>query len=72
MRNPLDWLRVPRNRVRAATVLLLVALASWPITALTVFREESQGILGLSYMAIILECVVIIVTTDIRDNQSNG
>jgi hypothetical protein len=27
---------------------------AWPVTALTIFRHEPQGILGLSYLALII------------------
>lgn len=31
----------------------LGGIAGWPITAITIFKSEPQGILGLSWMAII-------------------
>jgi hypothetical protein len=57
----------PRTRVRAAAYMFLVCVVAWPVTALTVFRGEQQGILGLSWGAVILESLVLIVTTDIRE-----
>lgn len=35
-------------------VVLVGFTFAWPITALTTFRHEPQGILGLSYIAIII------------------
>jgi hypothetical protein len=67
----IDWLREPENRVRAAVALFVVSIVAWPITALTVFRDEPQGILGLSWFAIILTCVDIIITTDVRQNTDD-
>ena len=44
-------------------------MIGWPLTALTVFSEEPQGILGLSWLAIILTAVDILLTADVRDQQ---
>jgi hypothetical protein len=59
----------PKVRVRAAWVLLVVALISWPATALTVFKDEPQGILGLSFLAIVIECLNVVSTQDVRQQQ---
>lgn len=59
----------PKVRVRAAWVLLVGALVAWPVTALTVFREEPQGILGLSFLAIVLTAADIVSTQDVRKQQ---
>ena len=56
----------PKYRVYFAVGLLLTSIVAWPITALTVFRSEPQGILGLSWMAIILTALDILSTADIR------
>jgi hypothetical protein len=55
--------------VRFAVVLLVVCIIGWPLTAATVFSEEPPGILGLSWLAIILQAVEILLTTDVRDTQ---
>jgi hypothetical protein len=57
------------KRVIFAWILLGISVIAWPITALTVFREEPQGILGLSWFAIILTCLDVVVTSDVRDKQ---
>lgn len=62
MRRLLD----PEPRRRFAVVLLVGSTIAWPVTALTVFREEPQGILGLSWAAIILTALDILATTDVR------
>jgi len=59
----------PKVRVRAAWVLLVGAAVAWPVTALTVFREEPQGILGLSFLAIVLTAADIVSTQDVRKQQ---
>lgn len=65
----MNWLKKPIYRVRGAWILLWVSVVTWPITSFTVFKNEPQGILALSWLAIILTCLDIIATTDIRDNQ---
>jgi hypothetical protein len=59
----------PRHRVWAAWGLLLVCVVAWPVSAMTVFRDEPQGILGLSWAAIIITCLDIISTQDVRKQQ---
>lgn len=36
-----------------AWILFIGGIIAWPITAKTIFKNEQQGILGLSYIAII-------------------
>jgi hypothetical protein len=55
--------------VRAAWALLAVTLVAWPVTALTVFRQEPQGILGLSFLAIVVTCLDVLSTQDVRREQ---
>lgn len=44
-------------------VLMVVGFSvAWPITALTVFRHEPQGVLGLSYIALIVGGYNVIAT----------
>lgn len=56
----------PAERRLYSLRLLVASTILWPITALTIFRDEQQGILGLSFFAIIITCVDIIATTDVR------
>lgn len=62
-------LRDPATRVKAACVMLVISVVAWPVTSLTIFRGEPQGVLGLSWIAIILNMLQIVVTTDVRNNQ---
>lgn len=62
----------PRARVRFAWVLLIGSIVAWPVTAMTVFRDEPQGILGLSFLAITLTALDVVSTTDVRDQQEKG
>lgn len=62
----MEFIRDPEHRVKAALYLLGASIVGWPATALTVFKNEPQGILGLSWFAIILTAVNILATTDVR------
>lgn len=36
-----------------AWILFIGGIVAWPVTAMTIFKKEQQGILGLSFLAII-------------------
>jgi uncharacterized membrane protein YfcA len=61
----------PRNRVRFAWVLLIGSLIGWPLTALTVAQDEPQIVLALSWLAITLTALNIILTADVRNEQDD-
>jgi uncharacterized membrane protein YfcA len=63
-----DWRRV---RTIAAWVLLIGSTIGWPLGALTVFRHEPQGVLGLSFLAIIIECGSLLTASQVREAQSD-
>jgi len=71
----IDYLRhtvTPERRVRGAMWTLIFCIAAWPVSSLTIFggaTPEQQGILGLSWLALIGEALILIVTTDIRQEQ---
>lgn len=58
-------LNIAKIRIGAAWVILIGSIIAWPITALTVFKEEPQGILGLSWGAIILTAADLLSTQDV-------
>lgn len=47
--------RIRRARVVVAWVLLIGSTGTWPLAALTWARHEPQFVLGLSFLAIIVE-----------------
>lgn len=49
--------------------ILAISIVGWPATALTVFHDEPQGILGLSWLALILTAIDILSTQDVRHQQ---
>lgn len=68
----LDRMRDPQARVRAAWGMFWICVVLWPITSLTIFASEPQGVLGLSWVALILNALNIVITTDVRREQENG
>lgn len=68
----LDRLRDPGARVRAAWWMFGLCVVLWPATSLTIFSTEPQGVLGLSWIALILNALNIVITTDVRREQDNG
>lgn len=56
-------------RIIGAWVLLIGSLILWPVSALTLAKEEPPFVLSLSWLAIILTAVDILSTQDVRDKQ---
>lgn len=64
-----------RARIFAAWLLLVGSLIGWPVTQLTIARDEPTFTLGLSWLAIILTAVDILSTQDVRrhaDDESES
>lgn len=61
-----------RARTVAAWILLIGSIVGWPVTALTVFREEPQGVLGLSFLAIIVEAASLLTSSQIHEEAAKG
>jgi hypothetical protein len=67
----LNRVKNPEFRFWFAVWAAVGCTIAWPVTALTIFRSEPQGILGLSWVAIILTFVDIVINTDIRREQDD-
>lgn len=63
----MNTLMSPRAQLVMAWVILLGSAIGWPLTALTIFSSEPQGILGLSWFAILLGAWNTIVTCSVND-----
>lgn len=65
--------RINRHRARTigAWVLLIGSTIAWPVTAFTVFKHEPQGVLGLSWGAIILQAAELLTSSQVRENQES-
>jgi hypothetical protein len=59
----------PRYRHILAWVLLIGSLIGWPLSALTLARDEPQFVLGLSWLAITLTAYDTLETTSVRNKQ---
>lgn len=59
-------------RVVIAWVLLVGSLAGWPVAALTVARDEPQFVLGLSFLAIVIESASLLTTSQVHRDQDEG
>lgn len=53
----------------ASWTMFAGCIIAWPITAMTVFKEEPQGILGLSFLALIYASIGNVIAADIRRHQ---
>lgn len=56
--------------VRTAWISLAVCLVCWPVTSLTIFKDEPQGILGLSWVALIYTAANTLLTAYVNSNTS--
>jgi hypothetical protein len=59
----------PRLRRKLALGLVAISLIGWPLSALTLARDEPQFVLGLSWLAITLTALDVAATTDVRAEQ---
>jgi uncharacterized membrane protein YfcA len=61
--------RARRARVIAAWILLAGSVIGWPVSALTVARDEPPFILGLSWLAIILASAELLTSSQVHEEQ---
>lgn len=59
-----------RARTVAAWVFLVGSVIGWPLTALTVAHGEQQFILGLSWLAIILQAAELLTSSQVHEEQA--
>lgn len=62
--------RLRQARVVVAWVMLIGALIGWPLSALTVARDEPQFVLGLSWLAIVVESGTLLTSSQVHRDQS--
>lgn len=58
-----------RARVILAWVLLLGASAGWPLAALWLAKDEPPFVLGLSFLAIIIEAGSLLTASQVHEEQ---
>ncbi len=59
----------PKARVYFAWALLLACVVGWPVSMFTFAASEPPWILSLSWGAMILTCLDIVSTQDVRKQQ---
>jgi uncharacterized membrane protein len=59
-----------RARVIAAWTLLVLSVIGWPLSALTLARNEPQFVLGLSWMAIVIEAANLLTSSQVHEEQA--
>lgn len=64
--------KATRVLIGIAWAALVISIIGWPLSALTVAKDEPQFILGLSWIAIILEAVIFLVQAYIKKDQNEA
>jgi hypothetical protein len=62
----------PVIRKRIAGIMAITATIAWPVTQMTVARDEPPFTLGLSWFAIVLTALDIWLTTDVRVEEDDA
>jgi hypothetical protein len=60
---------VRRARTVASWVLLIGSIIGWPLSQLTIARDEPPFTLGLSWLAIILTAADLLSTSQVHEEQ---
>lgn len=58
-----------RARTIVAWVLLVGSMTGWPVSAVTVARDEPVFILGLSWLAIIVSSAELLTASQVHEEQ---
>jgi hypothetical protein len=67
-----DWWVHSSGRVRFAVVLLASTVVGWPLSALTFARTEPPVVLALSWIAISLTAIDILLTATVSQKQDES
>lgn len=62
--------KMRRARTVAAWVLLVGSLIGWPVSALTVAKDEPPFVLGLSWLAIVLSAAELLTSSQVHEQQN--
>lgn len=58
-----------RARTIAAWILVIGSLIGWPVSALTLAKDEPQFVLGLSWLAITLTSLDLLTSSQVHEEQ---
>ncbi|ACH62104.1 hypothetical protein MYRNA_103 [Mycobacterium phage Myrna] len=61
-----------RARTVVAWVLLIGSTIAWPVSMMTVAKDEPPFVLSLSFLAIILEAASLLTSSQVHEEQANG
>lgn len=61
--------KAKRARTILAWTILGLSIVGWPISALTLARDEPQFVLGLSWFAIILASAELLTSSQVHEDQ---
>ncbi len=64
--------RMRRARTVVAWVLLVGSLVGWPVSVLTLAKDEPVFVLSLSWLAIVLEAASLLTSSQIHEEQNRG
>lgn len=62
-------MNLKRARTFLAWALIAGGIVGWPLSALTVAKDEPQFVLGLSWMAIILTALDLLTSSQVHEDQ---
>lgn len=52
--------------VRASWIIVAISILAWPVTSLTVWKDSDQGILALSWIAVIYSALSFAVSAEVK------
>jgi ribose/xylose/arabinose/galactoside ABC-type transport system permease subunit len=64
--------RIRQGKVWFARALLVVSLIGWPLSMLTVAKDEPPFVLSLSWLAIIIEAGTLLTSSQVHKEQGES
>ncbi len=64
--------RIRRARTAAAWSLLVGSIIGWPLCAFWLAKDEPPVVLGLSFLAIIIESASLLTASQVRQAQADS
>ena len=72
MQNFFRAIKNPTVRLRMAWIIFILSVVLWPLSIVTFASSEPPVVLSLSWFAITLTALDIIVTSDVRKEQDEN
>lgn len=64
--------RFRRARTIAAWLMLVGSLIGWPVSMLTIAKDEPPFVLSLSWLAIVIEALNLLTSSQVHEEQAEG